>query len=134
MNTIYENNLKALKQKNEKLWGRVQEYLRAPREKITQIKSIKANDSSKKESGKLYLLSVKELSNDVILMIYTDENGNKVYRKEKYKMTAYLKTRDFKECDIITDQVDQEFSMTKLQKTKLNNLLRNKTKELKDNS
>ena len=49
-------------------------------------------------------------------------------------MTAYLKTRDFKECDIITDQVDQEFSMTKLQKTKLNNLLRNKTKELKDNS
>lgn len=122
------------KQKNEKLWSRVQEYLRAPREKITQIKSIKANDSSKKESGKLYLLSVKELSNDVILMIYTDENGNKVYRKEKYKMTAYLKTRDFKECDIITDQVDQEFSMTKLQKTKLNNLLRNKTKELKDNS
>ena len=132
---IFSDNTKnqTHKQKNDKLWSRVQEYLRAPREKITQIKSIKSNDSSKKDSGKLYLLSVKELSNDVILMIYTDETGNKVYRKEKYKMTSYLKTRDFKECDIITDQVDQEFSMTKLQKTKLNNLLRNKTKELKDN-
>ena len=133
---ILSDNTRSLshKQKNEKLWERIQKYLKSPREKTTQIVTTKQNNFSKKNNEKLYLLSIKELSDDTILLIYTDCRGNKVYRKEKNKMSSFIKTCDFKECNIIADSVNCEFTMTKMQKNKLNNLLRNKTRELKGNS
>lgn len=116
--------------RNLKMWENVQNWLRKP----VEIKKIQPNISSDKKiiDEKIYLLDIKELSNDEVLLIYTDSNGKKIYRKENNKTISYIKNKDFKSCDIITDDVDSKFSMTKLQKLKLSNLLKLKMKELKD--
>ena len=99
-----------------------------PPEKPKKQPKKKAVDPTKED---LLLLDVRELSDGDILLIYTDSEGNKVYDRRKNLQTAYVKNKDFKECNIITSEVDFEFQMNRGQKIKLNALLRKKMAELK---
>ena len=87
-----------------------------------------------KINNKYLLLDVKEIEDGKsILMIFTDEEGNKHYEKKKNTTIGYIKKSTFKDCGILTDSVDAEFSMTKMDKFKLIKLLREKMAKLKGN-
>ena len=87
-----------------------------------------------KKKDKLLLLDVKEIEDGkTVLMIFTDEDGNKHYQTKRNVTTGYIKESSFKNCGILTDSVDYEFSMTKSEKFKLIKLLRDKMAKLKGN-
>lgn len=91
------------------------------------IEKIKKNDQ-------LLLLDVKEIEGGKsVLLIFTDEEGNKHYEKKRNITTGYIKESKFKNCSVLTDSVDVEFTMTKMEKIKLTKLLREKMAKLKGN-
>lgn len=95
---------------------------------------IKLNKPNKKDKKKLLLLDVKEIEGGkTVLIILTDEQGNKYYEKKRNITTGYIKNSSFKDCDILADSVDVEFSMSKMDKLKLMKLLREKMSKLKGN-
>ena len=99
---------------------------------ILEPVDVKKYEPKKSDKKKLLLLDVKEIENGKsILIILTDEQGNKYYQKKKNIINGYVKTTSFKECDILTDSVDMEFIMNKNEKMKLIKLLREKMLRLK---
>lgn len=95
------------------------------------VKTNNISTESKNSKDNWLLLDVREMSDGNVLIIYTDDEGNKHYEKKKNVQTSFLKNSNFKECDILTDNVDYEFNMTKMQKFKLSKLLRTKMNKLK---
>ena len=55
------------------------------------------------------------------------------YEKKKNIISGYVKETSFKNCSVLADSVDVEFSMNKMEKLKLSKLLREKMAKLKDN-
>ncbi len=97
-------------------------------------KPVKLNKPKKKDKKNLLLLDVKEIEGGkTVLIILTDEQGNKYYEKKRNVTTGYIKNSSFKDCDILADSVDIEFSMNKMEKLKLSKLLREKMSKLKGN-
>lgn len=98
----------------------------------TEQQTVVIEKPSNKINNKYLLLDVKEIEDgNSVLLIFTDENGNKHYEKKRNVTTGYIKDSTFKDCSILSDSVDIEFSMTKMEKFKLIKLLREKMAKLK---
>ena len=97
-----------------------------------ETKEYEINKPKKTDKKKLLLLDVKEIEDGKsVLIILTDEQGNKYYEKKRNITPGYIKNTSFKECDILADSVDIEFNMNKMEKLKLMKLLREKMSKLK---
>lgn len=91
-------------------------------------KKLKNDNQSKLTT----LLDIRELKTGDILMVFIDENGKKIYKTEKNKTVGFLKRSNYDKCPILTNEVHQQFSMTKDQKFKLTKMLRDKMNKLKE--
>lgn len=78
----------------------------------------------------LTFFDVREI-NDKILLIYIDQNGQKKYKLEDYKLHFYLKNADWKQCNQITDQVDGIVQITGREKGSAIKLVRDKLNQIK---
>ena len=152
VSVLHPNSMKQVKIqiKGKKYWENVQELIRnCLKKEILQKKpeAIKEDSGASepeqhepiviekiKKKDKLLLLDVKEIEDGKsVLLIFTDEEGNKHYDKRRNATIGYIKESNFKECSILTDSVDIEFTMNKMEKLKLNKLLREKMAKLKGN-
>ena len=154
ISVLHPNSMKQIKAqaRGKKYWNNVQnllkEYIEAKTTAATPSKLVVENEKSKpvqseqpavviekpskKINNKYLLLDVKEIEDgNSVLLIFTDENGNKHYEKKRNITTGYIKDSSFKDCSILSDSVDIEFSMTKMEKFKLIKLLREKMTKLK---
>ena len=93
--------------------------------------AAKNEKTQKSRPENLLLLDVRELRSGKVLMVFTDKDGNKYYEQKDKKQTGYIKDKDFKECGILSESVDLEFSMNGYQNSQLKKLLREKLSELK---
>lgn len=67
----------------------------------------------------LLLVDIKRLENNKILMIYTDLDGNKKYEIKDFKIPIYIKNKNWNECLMITDKVDDVCWVNDYEKTKI---------------
>lgn len=106
---------------NEEIWVKINNYLKnIPNNHLNNI------------SDRRYLLDIRELNPEEILIITTDELGNKYYEKKPNKVKGYVRNTDYIDCNIISDDIDIEFPMNKVQKNKLSLLLKEKINKLKE--
>ena len=142
ISVLHPNSMKQAKAqiKGKKYWESVQNAVAGLLNSAAEKEEEKPEESSSdqpelekiKKNDKMLLLDVKEIENgNSILMVFTDEEGNKHYQKKRNISTGYIKESSFKDCDILSDLVDSEFTMTKSEKIKLTKLLREKMAKLK---
>ncbi len=150
ISVLHPNSMKQVKAqlRGKKYWENVQKLIAdsveqpktaaekeekpAKIEDLPKPSSVQTEKINKKD--KLLLLDVKEIEDGkTVLMIFTDEDGNKHYQTKRNVTTGYIKDSSFKECGILTDSMDYEFPMTKMEKIKLTKLLRDKMAKLKGN-
>ncbi|MEM4385967.1 MAG: uracil-DNA glycosylase family protein [Candidatus Anstonellales archaeon] len=67
-------------------------------------------DSEKSIGDNWILFDIRRMGNK-ILMIFTDENGKKRYVTEDIKIKSFLRSGSYKDCDIITDNIDRELEL-----------------------
>ena len=79
----------------------------------------------------LSFFDVREI-NDKILLIYIDQNGQKKYKLEDYKLHFYLKNADWKQCNQITEQVDAIVQITGREKGSAIKLVRDRLNSIKN--
>jgi len=79
----------------------------------------------------LTFFDVREI-NDKILLIYIDQNGQKKYKIEDYKLHFYLKNDSWRNCNQITDRVDAIVQITGREKGSAIKLVRDKLNVLKN--
>lgn len=68
------------------------------------------------------LIDIKELNNQLIY-IMKDENGNKKYYIEEAKVPVYIKFGNYKQCNMITNDVDQVVYLNLFELAQLNKKL-----------
>jgi uracil-DNA glycosylase family 4 len=73
-----------------------------------QKQTVKKIDDSQlvSDTKDLLLVDVKRIENNQILMIYTDLAGNKKYQIKDYQFPILIRNKDWKECNMTTDKVD----------------------------
>lgn len=151
VSVLHPNSMRQTKAqiRGKKYWENVQELVENLQQKeilpkpaaVKEDRAIPKPENSEpvaiekvKKKDKLLLLDVKEIEDGKsVLLVFTDEDGNKHYDKRRNATSGYIKESNFKECSILTDSVDIEFTMTKMEKLKLNKLLREKMAKLKGN-
>ena len=105
------------------------DVIQSQQENIMQT-IISSNVEEIKSEDEKFLLDVRELDNEV-LMIYVNKDGKKIYERKPYELSGYIKDTIYKNCDIITSEVDYVFQMTRFQKNELIKELRKQLSKLK---
>lgn len=82
-------------------------------------KTLIPEDKLVNDTKNLLFVDVKRISNNQILMIYTDLAGKKKYKIEEYKIPIYIKNKNWTECSMITDKIDDTCLLNDYEKSKL---------------
>ena len=78
----------------------------------------------------LTFFDVKDIGNNKIIKIFIDQNGQKKYLFEDYKIEFHLKNTDFKNCQMISNQVDYKISIDGSRKFFISKLLHDQLKNI----
>jgi len=93
--------------------------------------TISENNFINEVTPDLTFFDVREINNK-ILLIYIDQNGQKRYKIEDYKLQFYIKNDSWRNCNQITDKVDAVVEITGQEKGSAIKLIRDKLNALKN--
>jgi len=93
-------------------------------------KTLIPEDKIVNDTKNLLFVDSRRISNNQVLMIYTDLAGKKKYKLEDYKIPIYIKNKNWTECSMITNKIDDTCLLNDYEKFKLSQKCHQLIKEI----